>query len=104
MTQKRKTQKQRLKDILDDGLPHCSDEFLEEKLSEYRSIINQIRKDGCVVTTEKCKGRCGRIHTSNRLQLWQLQSFNKGPYTASEMIEESRRAVEAKRVKQPTLL
>lgn len=71
------SQKNRIRQILDDGRFHCSDEIIQRlggHIVDYRARISSIRKDlrlvGKTVNSEPCKGRCGRNHEAPVFVYW----------------------------------
>src|SRR3990172_4276931 len=59
-------QKYIIKFMLEKGNWICGTEFLKEHIPEYRSRINEIRKEGIMVETRRCK-----IHShKGNLQMW----------------------------------
>ena len=68
------TQIQQIKKILSDGKKHCSVEFSEKYMVDYRRRISDIREEinklGFTISSEPCGGRCGRVHNSGVCRYW----------------------------------
>ena len=63
------TQKQIIKEKLSNGEWICGTKFLELFISEFRSRINEIRKEGWAIETRTCRQHS---HNSKTLQEWRL--------------------------------
>ena len=65
------TQHETIKIMLEDGQWVCGTEFLKEFIPEYRSRINEWRKEGVVIEARPCRQH---EHRSKTLQEWRLVS------------------------------
>ena len=62
-------QKTKILEMLKEREWVCSSDFLKAYLSEYRSLINLLRKDNYIVHKRSCKSH---RHNSKKLQEWHL--------------------------------
>jgi len=65
-----KTQKDTIKQFLSDGAWVCGTEFIQNLIPEYRTRINELRRDGLEIFTRPCQQH---QHKSKTLQEWRWQ-------------------------------
>lgn len=74
--------------ILSDHQWHCTVEFDEIPMRDHRKRVSELQKLGYLMETEKCRGRCGRPHSSNVTWRRLLKSPVASDFDRSEVLPE----------------
>src|SRR3990167_8097943 len=82
------TQKEVIKEKMANGEWICGTWFMENYVPEYRSRINEIRKEGFEIETRPCRQHS---HNSKTLQEWRLIGENPLNLTQREILPENER-------------
>lgn len=60
------SQVDKIKELLEKNEWVCSNDILQSMMIvDYRARITDLKREGLKITSEPCKNRCGRKHTSN---------------------------------------